>query len=217
MYKKIFSKIKSLGFSPSILFKTFYYNFMCSNIHRNNKSKILVLKNSVFEFKQFSKLILNNSFIVGYKQVKNSEIETRIQLGENSLLEINGGFNMYSGGFIKVMDNGHLVLNGGFINESVEITCASKITIGKGATIARDVVIRDYDGHTIELPNYKISKPIIIGDNVWIGNRAMILKGVTIGDGAIIGAGSIVTKDVPSRAIVTGIPAKVVKEDVKWY
>lgn len=104
---------------------------------------------------------------------------------------------MYAGSYIRVIKNGHLELNGG-----VEITCASKITIGKGATIARD-----YDGHTIELPNYEISKPINIGENVWIGNRAMILKGVNIGNGAIV------TKDVPAGTIVVGI----VKEGVKWY
>jgi acetyltransferase-like isoleucine patch superfamily enzyme len=103
------------------------------------------------------------------------------------------------------------------INEGVEITCASKITIGEGATIARDVVIRDYDGHTIEATDYKIAKPIIIGKHVWIGNRAMILKGVTIGDGAIVAAGAIVTKDVSAGAVVAGVPAQAIKENAKWY
>lgn len=124
---------------------------------------------------------------------------------------------MYAGSYVRVIKNGHLEINGGFINEGVEITCASKITIGEGATIARDVVIRDYDGHTIDEPDYKIAKSINIGKHVWIGNRAMILKGVTIGDGAIIGAGSIVTKDVPAGAIVVGNPARVIKESVKWH
>jgi len=184
---------------------------------KKNKTGIIILRNSILELQQSSKIILNKSFVIGFKQVKKSKIETRVQLGENSILEINGGFSMYSAGFIKVIDNGHLILNGGFINEGVEITCASKITIGEGATIAREVVIRDYDGHTIEIPEYKITKPITIGNHVWIGNRAMILKGVTIGDGAIIGAGSIVTKDVPSGAIVAGVPASVIKDNVKWH
>lgn len=101
--------------------------------------------------------------------------------------------------------------------ESVQITCASRIEIGVGCTIARDVIIRDYDAHTIDLPAYRISKPIIIGNHVWIGNRAMILKGVTIGDGAIVAAGAVVTKDVPPHCIVGGVPAKVIEQNITWH
>lgn len=67
-----------------------------------------------------------------------------------------------------------------------------------------------------------------LGNDVWIGSRAMILGGVTVGDGAIVGAGAVVTKDVPSYAIVGGVPAKVIKYrfskrliellmDFKWW
>ena len=144
-------------------------------------------------------------------------METRVLVENGGKLEINGNFQMYAGGFIRVVKNGHLVLNGGFINEGVEITCASKITIGKGCKIARNVVIRDYDAHTLELQDYEISKEILIGEHVWIGTRAMILKGVKIGDGAVIAAGAIVTKDVPAGAIVAGVPASIVRENVKWH
>ena len=61
-----------------------------------------------------------------------------------------------------------------------------------------------------------VSKPIKIGNHVWIGQRATVLKGVTIGDGAVIAAGSIVTRDVPPHSLVGGIPAKVLKENVEW-
>jgi maltose O-acetyltransferase len=52
---------------------------------------------------------------------------------------------------------------------------------------------------------------VVIGDNVWIGNRAIILPGVTIGAGAVVGAGSVVTRDVPPFTVVAGNPAKVLK------
>lgn len=55
------------------------------------------------------------------------------------------------------------------------------------------------------------SAPIRVGNDVWIGAAAIILKGVTIGDGAVVGAGSVVTKDVPARAIVVGNPARIVR------
>ena len=71
-------------------------------------------------------------------------------------------------------------------------------------------------------------KPVTIGNDVWIGTRAMILGGVTIGDGAVIGAGAIVTKDVPPFAIVAGVPARIIRYrfevsviekllDIKWW
>lgn len=58
--------------------------------------------------------------------------------------------------------------------------------------------------------------PIRIGDHVWIGLRATILKGVSIGDGAVVGAGSMVIRDVPSGALVAGVPARVIRESVTW-
>ena len=62
----------------------------------------------------------------------------------------------------------------------------------------------------------EITKPIIIGDHVWIGKNALILKGVTIGNGAIVAAGSVVVKDVSAKTLVAGNPAKVIKDNVEW-
>ena len=65
--------------------------------------------------------------------------------------------------------------------------------------------------HDINDPNFAVgAKPIVIGDHVWIGVRATVLAGVTIGDGAIVMAGAMVTRDVPAGAIVGGVPARVV-------
>jgi acetyltransferase-like isoleucine patch superfamily enzyme/coenzyme F420-reducing hydrogenase beta subunit len=215
--KKGLGLLNKIGFSPMSYLQLGYYNFLNSKVEKNGKIRIIPLSYSRVQLDNNAKLILKDKFIIGHKQVKSSTKETRLLVEENATFQINKTFTMYSGSYIRVIKNGHLEINGGFINEGVEITCASKITIGEGATIARDVVIRDYDGHTIKEPNYKISNPIRIGKNVWIGNRAMILKGVNIGDGAIIAAGAIVTKDVPVGAIVAGIPAKVIKENIKWH
>ena len=145
-----------------------------------------------------------------------AKIETRILLERNSKLVVNGKFTAFAGSYIRVAPEGKLILNGGFINENVQITAGDVVEIGDGATIGRDVIIRSYDGHTIERPGYKISKPIIIGKHVWIGQGATILKGVKIGDGAIIASGAIVTKDVPACCIAAGVPAKIIEENVQW-
>ena len=58
---------------------------------------------------------------------------------------------------------------------------------------------------------------VVIEDNVWIGDKASILSGVTIGKGAIVACNAVVTKDVPPRSLVAGSPAKVIKTDIEWY
>lgn len=215
--KKAVLLLSKVGFMPSDIYRLVKLNIFDKRVQKSRKVGIIPFKHSKIELHTNAKLICKSILFMGNKQVKSSNLETRLLVEENATLQINKSFTMYAGSYIRVIKNGHLEINDGFINEGVEITCASKITIGEGATIARDVVIRDYDGHTIKDPNYKIAKPITIGKHVWIGNRAMILKGVTIGDGAIIAAGAIVTKDVPAGAVVAGVPAKVTKENIEWH
>ena len=81
--------------------------------------------------------------------------------------------------------------------------------------ISENVIIRDSDNHQITGGNSMFA-PVIIKDNAWIGMSAIILKGVTVGEGAIVAAGSVVTKDVPPHTIVAGVPARVIKKDVYY-
>ena len=122
---------------------------------------------------------------------------------------------VHCGSKISVGKNTTLKLGSGYINNNCEIRCSNSIIIGNEVAIADNVVIRDNDSH--EIDGSPLTAPVIIGNHVWIGTRAIILKGVTIGDGAIIAAGAIVTKDVPPNTLVAGIPATVKKENVKWH
>ena len=139
-------------------------------------------------------------------------------MGENATL-VSSGFSMYEGAAIVVLDGGRLVLGrNSYMNESL-IQCASSITIGENCAIAGDVLIQDTDFHPMldENGNEKTyTKPITIGNHVWICTKATILKGVTVGDGAIIAAGTVVTKNVPAHALVGGNPARIIKENVNW-
>ena len=101
--------------------------------------------------------------------------------------------------------------DGVLIGESTFIGAHGQVTIGDNTMIAAEVVIIDTDWHGIDGQPPK-EEPVRIGSHVWIGLRAIILEGVTIGDNAIVGAGSVVTKPVAPNTIVAGNPARLIRE-----
>jgi acetyltransferase-like isoleucine patch superfamily enzyme len=128
---------------------------------------------------------------------------------------VNGLFTVASGGSVVVGPGGHLDLKGGRgMNLRGTLACFERVTIGREAHIGPEVLIRDSDSHTTG-EGRTPTKPITIGDHVLIGTRAIILKGVTIGEGAVVAAGSIVTKDVEPYTMVAGNPARFVRA-VDW-
>jgi galactoside O-acetyltransferase len=114
-----------------------------------------------------------------------------------------------------------------FIGRST-IICAQGVTIGDDVLISWGCQIVDHDSHALDWADrasdvsdwYKGSKdwskvpcaPVVIGNRVWIGFNALVLKGVHIGDGAVVAAGSVVTRDVPANSLVGGNPARVIRE-----
>lgn len=214
--KRVLQIFTSLGLSVKAWHTFLKYNLFSKKVRYLRPLLFRNQKHCAVQLDKEAMLELNAPLVVGVRQVKGSHLETRLLIEEGATMTVNNAFSMYAGSYIRVIKGGHLILNGGFINENVQITCSDNITIGKGCTIGRDVVIRSYDGHTICEDGYKISVPITIGNHVWIGQGATILKGVTVGDGAIIAAGALVTKDVPANSIVGGVPAKVIKEGVAW-
>jgi acetyltransferase-like isoleucine patch superfamily enzyme len=89
------------------------------------------------------------------------------------------------------------------------------VMIGPRCSIARDMLIMDADFHGIDGVR-RGGIPVNIGPHVWIGAGAKILKGVSVGEGAIVAAGAVVRSDVPERALVGGVPARVLRTDVDW-
>ncbi|MDR0605708.1 MAG: acyltransferase [Bacteroidales bacterium] len=118
-------------------------------------------------------------------------------------------FNLRTPGS-KIIIGDDVGISGSTISASTVITIGNRVLIGTGC------IISDTDAHPIKAedrknPTKTLSKPIMIDDDVFIGARTIILKGVKIGKGSVVGAGSVVTKDVPPFCIVAGNPAKIVK------
>lgn len=102
-----------------------------------------------------------------------------------------------------------------YIGDRTEIHAGKCVEIGNGCDISWDCNILDRDYHKLDSDKETI-KPVKICDNVWIGCNSTVLKGVTIGEGAVVAAGSVVTKDVAPKTLVGGNPAKVLKENIIW-
>jgi acetyltransferase-like isoleucine patch superfamily enzyme len=100
-----------------------------------------------------------------------------------------------------------------FVNYGSSIAARASVKIGSYCHLGQYTFVMDNDQHDVvrhtELPR---SDPVIIEDHVWIGSKAIILPGVRIGRRAVIGAGSIVTKDIPPRCVAAGNPARVLRD-----
>ena len=101
-----------------------------------------------------------------------------------------------------------------FLNARSEIRARELVRVGAHCRLAFDVVVMDTNHHDLE--GSLTTAPTILGERVWVGARALVLRGVTIGDGAVVAAGAIVTRDVPAGALVAGNPARVMREGVSW-
>lgn len=126
--------------------------------------------------------------------------------------ELDEDFRVFTPFYTDFGKNIHLGKNV-FINADCKFQDQGGITIGDNALIGHNVVLATLNHE--EDPNKRgnlIAAPINIGKNVWIGSNATILPGITVGDGAIIAAGAVVTKDVEAESIVAGVPAKFIRK-----
>jgi acetyltransferase-like isoleucine patch superfamily enzyme len=97
-----------------------------------------------------------------------------------------------------------------FVNYGVIITSYEQVTIGSDCRLAHHVIIMDCNEHPV-LGKSQHPRPVVLENNVWLGDRTLVLPGVRIGKGAVVGAGSVVAKDIPPGCVAVGNPARVVK------
>lgn len=149
---------------------------------------------------------------------------TRIELLENAELILEQNTMILAGSYITASNDAKISIGqNSYISQEVIINSRYSIEIGRNVLIGYQVMMMDYDAHTIhqdsdqqQEPKTNRKKGIVINDNVWIGAKVTILKGVTIGAGSVIGANSCVVSDIPENSIAVGNPAKIVRRNITW-
>ena len=220
LLKKCLKLCYNFAKHPFDIFRFVRYNVLCKNVVSS------VLKGRYFDVKSHcaidlapkAKIVINKGvFKFGEKRNRKTKEETALLIENGGKLQIDGDNFIKTTSDIQIFKNALLRFGPGATNMGLKIVCSEKIWIGDHTRIGRDVWIRDNNGgHKIIQVGYKDKAPVIIGNYVWICSGAQIMKGVTIGDGAVISANSVVTSNVPAHSIVAGNPATVVAENIVW-
>lgn len=171
-----------------------------------------------------ARLEVGGRLLLGYQHMNIGQdrfrgMPTALDLGQNSTFEVPGFASIGPGVGVAVGAGARFAIgDGSYISADATILCTAEVTIGRECALAWGLMIMDTDFHEVIRPDrpWRDRAPVHIGDHVWIGAQVTILKGVTIGDGAVIAARSVVTHDVPARALVAGNPAEVVRNDIDW-
>lgn len=181
----------------------FKKGIMFSKTYKNIKKNAMYMgDNSKFNYDIFKKC---SPRIKGYLIMDKN---TRFIMGHKAIISYGAKVTLHRNSKIIIGDNTYINFN--FICESAE-----SIEIGKNCSISWNVTIIDSDFHNLN--DSKSSKtPVIIGDHTFIGCNSTILKGVHIGNNVIIGANSLVARDIPDNCLACGNPAKIIKNNIKW-
>ena len=192
-------------------------NYISKNVIHKGKGKIIPFKGACIELNENSKLIIHDeSLEIGLNKIKGSKTETLVRLRKNASWDVKGYCGLSYGVTIEVNENAELE-SGYFTSNSYSVLVSNKrILIGNDVMLGRNVVIYDSDFHSFNNKEER-GDLVEIGNHVWIASNSMIMKGVKIGDGSVVAAGTIVRDDVPDRVIV-GFETKqiVLRKNAEW-
>lgn len=200
---------------PFPIYRFFRYNTINEIIH----GKVLITAPyTIIKKSRKGHIIKNDMVRVGVKRFASSKLETRILVENGATLTFGGLNSIGYGSDIEVFKNSHLSIGvNSSTNIGATIICGDNISIGEGVMLGRHITIRDNNGaHYMNRQGYKNTRPVVIGNKVWLTEQCTVMPGVKIGDGAIIGALSLVIRNIPAYSLASGHPAVVVDEDVLW-
>jgi acetyltransferase-like isoleucine patch superfamily enzyme len=183
-------------------------------------SRVIVMRGTRFRLDRGATIsVARGSRLILGISTRHAGTPGTLRMRSNARLTVHGNAEIFRGTTVLIGDNAHLEIGDkSYINFNSTVTCFEHVSVGSGCAISWNTNM--FDGNAHELVVNGVSRPrtqpIVIGDEVWIGAGATIMSGVTIGDGAVVAAASVVTTDVPSAAVAAGNPARVVRENVSW-
>ena len=196
--KNILREIYRYRRNPAQLWRLLYWNFCVKPVHSClAEGKVLrVLSHCAIDIARTATVNVEGQVDLNIKRTRGSKGEFRLLVEDGATLSFGKGHSYFKyDSDIQVFRGAKLLIDSVATNIGLNIVCSDLIQIGDDVHIGRDVWIRDNNGgHTVIIKGYKDKAPVIIGDHVWICSNVSITKGVTIGDGAIISANSVVTR-----------------------
>lgn len=220
---KIRKALRIIWNNPKLIFNAIYSFFVGLRLFgiKFYRFPIIVDVGSKIRKSRKARLQVDGRLYLGGRYIgEQSGDGAYLKLARNSTCHIEGRVKLGPGVRVILEPGASLTIGDNtYITASSVIHCATSISIGRDCAIAWGTTILDTDFHTIIYEDGKqnsISKPIKIGNKVWIGCNCTILKGVTIGDNCVIAANSLVNRDVPPNSLVAGNPARVIKSGISW-
>ncbi len=193
------------------LMKCVYYNWIKL---KKKKLRLMIKPGSNLYLDNSADVVGNGRLFFNTNKPERFRANCYFQMQKDTVLELETDNFFHYGSDVCIFEGGRCELHGCSLNAYSQLRCKKHISIGSGTIIGRSVQIWDADHHTFN--GDREGKDIIIGNHVWIGSGAMILKGVNIGDGAVVAAGAVVNKDIPKACLAAGVPARVIQENVEW-
>jgi acetyltransferase-like isoleucine patch superfamily enzyme len=204
---------RSLAQNPDVNVFTFlltsaYYHLLSKHIYADHTATI----------RQVHNIRTNGELHIGRHYEGFMSRHDRTLVSAEGELIVNGLVSLGRGSRLYVRQGARCVLTDCSVTGLSSFVISRHLEIGAQSVVAWGCEFLDADWHTIDYPDRQPREEgICVGRHVWIGSRAQILKGVTIGDGSVIGAGSVVTRSFPSNVLVAGNPARIVRENISWH
>ena len=208
------------GWNITLWLKNLKYNFFVNQIQTNiSEGRYLLIANhTILDIHHKAKIIIGGRVILGKKKFFKSNLETRILLEKDAIIDFKGNAILGYGSDIEVFQKATLSIGANFAsNIDTTIICAENITIDNHVKVGRGCSIRDNNGdHYMSIRGYKNSRPVYIGQHSWLCEGCTLLAGTKLGTGVIVAAKSVVGMNAPSFSVVMGNPSNIIDENIYW-